>query len=197
MSLNLTTADLEMFARFGVSSDLLERDGVHRVTDAEARRELGISPDRPGDMAGIVFPYLDPIDGHCPTRRLRRDHPDIGADGKEENKYLCPCEDNRHLYFPPGVEALLSDISVPVLLVEAEKSALAVTALAQRTGRKILAIAAGGCYGWKGKTGFRLTADGGHEEERGPLNDLWRIRWKHPTGHHRIRFQCGHEPGCP
>jgi hypothetical protein len=40
MSLNLTTVDVAMFDCFGVPADLLECAGVHRVTDAEARREL-------------------------------------------------------------------------------------------------------------------------------------------------------------
>lgn len=181
MSLNLTTADLEMFARFGVSADLLERAGVHRVTDAEARHELGINSERLGDMGGIVFPYIDPNDGHCPTRRLRRDQPDIGADGKVESKYLCPYGDNRHLYFPPGADVLLSDVSVPVIFVEAEKSSLAITCLAQNAGRKILAIATGGCWGWHGKTGFRVGPNGERQEERGPLADLGRIQWKNRT----------------
>ncbi len=178
MGLNLTPADFEMFARFGVSSDLLERAGVHRVTDAEARRELGITPDRPGDMAGIIFPYLDPVDGHCATRRLRREHPDIGEDGKVKDKYLCPYGDNRHLYFPPGAAALLSDISVPAVFAEAEKSALAITALVEKSGRKMLAIATGGCWGWRGKTGIESGPNGEREEIRGPLPDFGLITWK-------------------
>jgi hypothetical protein len=181
MNLNLTTADLEMFTRFGVSSALLEHSGMHRVTDAEARHELGINSDRVGDMAGIVFLYVDPIDGHFPTRRLRRDHPDIGADGKEENKYLCPYGDNRHLYFPAGAGVLLSDVSASAVFVEAEKSALAITCLAQKVGRKILATATGGCWGWHGKTGFRAGPNGERQEERGPLPDLGRIQWKNRT----------------
>jgi hypothetical protein len=173
----LTPADLAMFGSFGVDEALLRAAQVHRVTDAEARSKLGIT--RPGDMSGIVFPYPDPADGHWPTRRLRRDHPDVGAEGKVKDKYLCPYGDNRHLYFPPGAGALLRDLSVPAVFVEAEKSALAITALAEKKGRRILAIATGGCWGWRGKIGIGATANGEREEESGSLADLWRIQWKH------------------
>jgi hypothetical protein len=93
-----------------------------------------------------MFPYYDPETGSRVTARLRRDHPEMGADGKLENKYLSPWGDNRHLYFPPGAAPLLKDTGVTAVFVEAEKSALALTALAARTQRKMLAIATGGCW---------------------------------------------------
>lgn len=127
MDLNLKTVDLEMFARFGVTQAWLAQAGVWRATDVEARREFLIT--RPGDMSGLVFPYVDPVSGCRATARIRRDHPEIDTDGKPA-KYICPHGDNRHLYFPPGSGPLLGDGGVPVVLVESEKAALALTALA-------------------------------------------------------------------
>ena len=86
------------------------------------------------------------------TCRLRRDHPDI-EDGKLVRKYLAPYGDRRHLYIVPGDHALGRDLNYPVVLVEAEKSALALRAWSIRTGRQLLPIATGGCWGWRGKIG--------------------------------------------
>jgi putative DNA primase/helicase len=169
----LTAGDLELFRRIGVGSELLASAQVRRVTDAEARREYGITTN--GDMRGVVFPYLDPLTGRRATARLRRDYPE-GSDGKPENKYICPLGDNRHLYFVPGARDLLSDPTVPVVFVEAEKSALALTALAIRRGWPLLAVGTGGCWGWRGKTGIEPGPNGDRQEVRGPLPDLARIQ---------------------
>jgi hypothetical protein len=76
------------------------------------------------------------------------------------------------LYFPPGAGPLLTDTAVTVALIEAEKSALALTAAAQRAGRHLLAIATGGCWGWRGTIGQTTNADGARVPEKGPLPDL-------------------------
>lgn len=172
----LTAADLANFARFGILEDLLKAAQVIRVTDAEARSNFGLTFS--GDVGGIVFPYLDPLDGVRVTARLRRDRPESDADGSPQNKYICPFGDNRHLYFPPGAGTLLSDASVPVVVVESEKAALAIIALAAQSGRKMLPLATCGCWGWRGKTGIETGPNGEREETRGPLPDTERIEWK-------------------
>ena len=58
------------------------------------------------------------------------------------------------------------------------KGALAITALAGRHGRRLLTIATGGCWGWRGKTGIEPGPDGEREETRGPLPDFGLITWK-------------------
>jgi hypothetical protein len=133
MTVKLTPADLEIFTRLRIPPEMLERAAVSRVTDAEGRERYGITCV--GDVAGIVFPYPDPMTGDRVTVRLRRDHPEIGANGKPERKYVCPYADSRHLYFAPGAGLLPSDVSVPLVIVETEKSCLAVAALAERKGR--------------------------------------------------------------
>jgi hypothetical protein len=158
-----------MFRKLGIPPELPERAGVERVTDAEAREKYGITGN--GDMAGIVFPYRDPLTGVRCTARLRRDNPEI-EDGKPKNKYLCPYGDRHHLYFPPGCAERVRDSTVPIVLVEAEKSALALTAWGERRGRKILPVAMGGCWGWRGRIGKVANADGERVDEVGPLPEL-------------------------
>ena len=95
----LTTTDLEMFGRFGISTQLVSAAGVRRVTNAEARRDgFSLAAHTSADLSGIVFPYLNPLDGHAATSRLRRDRPERDSAGKIENKYLSAFKDNRHLY---------------------------------------------------------------------------------------------------
>ena len=138
----LAPPDLDRFEQIGVGAELLTAAQVRRVTTDEARQLYGICFN--GDLSGIVFPYVNPVSGDRATARIRRDNPELDADGKPENKYVSAFGDNRHLYFPPYVRELLDDASVPVVFVEAEKSALALTALGARHGRRLLAIATGG-----------------------------------------------------
>jgi hypothetical protein len=165
----LTAADIEAFSCLGIPADLIARAGIERVADHEGREKYGIIGH--GDRAGIVFPYFDPIDGKRRTARLRRDNPEI-EDGKPKNKYISAYGDRPHLYFVPGCADLLRDNAVPIVLVEAEKSALALTALAERTGRRILPVAMGGCWGWHGRIGKVENTQGERVDEVGPLPDL-------------------------
>jgi hypothetical protein len=167
----LTSADIEAFSRLGVPADLIARAGVERVTDHEARKKYGITGYGYGDRSGLVFPNFDPADGRRRTARLRRDNPEI-EEGKPKNKYISAYGDRRHLYFVPGCDTLLRDATVPIVLVEAEKSALALTAWVERTGRKILPVAMGGCWGWRGRIGKAENSNGERVDELGPIPDL-------------------------
>ena len=167
--LKLTARDLEAFSRLGIPADLLVQACVERVTNQVAREDYGICGY--GDCTGIVFPYFDPINGQRLTARLRRDHPEI-EDGKPKNKYISAYGDRRHLYFLPGCTALLVNPTVTIVLVEAEKSVLALAAWAERNGRKILPVAMGGCWGWRGRIGTVENAQGVRVNEVGPLPHL-------------------------
>src|SRR5580693_3270321 len=118
----LRASDLEMFAGLKIPESLLAAAGIVRVSNQEARARYGIQGS--GDMAGVAYPYFDPhtlaADRHRYYVRIRRDHPEV-EDGKEKKKYVAPYGDRRHLYFPPAPE-LFADTSVPIVLVEAEKS---------------------------------------------------------------------------
>jgi P4 family phage/plasmid primase-like protien len=140
---SLTATDRQMFARFKVSAAMVEGAGIYRVDDAQARA-LHI---RGRNLAGIVFPYLDPNTDDIVTVRVRRDHPEM-EDGKPVCKYLCPTGDKRTLYVLPQSAVRLKDTRIPIVLVEAEKSSLALTAWAARTKHDLIVIAMGGCWGW-------------------------------------------------
>jgi hypothetical protein len=175
VKLRLTAKDLADHEKLGITPELLDRAGVHRV-DHQAGRQLLCCGGRSGDMAGIAYPYVSPRLGRVVTHRVRRDHPEID-NGKPKGKYLCPAGGRRYLYFVPGVADLLDDVSVPVVLVEAEKSALALTAAGDRVGRRVLLIATGGCYGWRGKIGKIVGADGVSIDEKGVLPDFDLVAW--------------------
>jgi P4 family phage/plasmid primase-like protien len=142
----LTPADLAMFARLKIPVALVEAAGIRRVTDTAAR-QLGIRARAAQSLDGIVFPYCDPASGEMVTLRLRRDRPEM-KDGKLEGKYLCPKGGARILYVLPQSASLLKNTGAPIVLVEAEKSVLALTAWAERTQNEVLPMAMGGCWGF-------------------------------------------------
>ena len=168
-TISLLNSDLASFACLGILSELLAQARIERVTDQEARERYGLTGA--GDMSGIAFPYVDPRDGRRQTARVRRDNPEIEA-GQPKRKYVSAFGDRRHLYFPPGSRELLADSTIPIILVEAEKSSLALTAFAQRAGRKCLPLGMGGCWGWRGRVGKVENSRGERVDEIGPLPDL-------------------------
>src|SRR5262245_484262 len=147
IGVDLTSADLDRFARFRIPSDLLTAAQVCRVTNQQARERLGVR--RRGDLSGILFPRIHPVSGHHVGYRVRRDNPEVES-GQPKAKYISSV-DRARLYFPPCTGCLLHDVSVTVVFVEAEISALALAAVAARSHRPVLAVALGGCWGWKGR----------------------------------------------
>lgn len=170
----LWPSDWEMFTQLRIPRDLLIAAGVVRVTDWEARNIYGIKFDPIKDCSGLFFPYYSPVTGYRVGGRLRRDHPEI-VNGKVKDKYLTAWGDRPHLYFPPvpNLRELLADLSVLIVLVEAEKSVLAVMEYAKRNGVRLLVIGTGGCWGWHSKrAGSKLGTDGKYEPAPGPIPDL-------------------------
>ncbi len=155
----LTPEDLVRFARLGITEQLLLQAQVQRVSDCEAREKLVVASNRAGDMQGIMFPYISPVTGYPVSYRIRRDYPEL-ENRKPKDKYLSAYGCKRTFYYPPNAADLLNDLSVPLVFVEAEKSVLALTAWAQRTGRKILVLGLGGCWGWRGRIGKAETPSG-------------------------------------
>lgn len=167
----LTERDIEMFGRIGVSPDLLEAAHVERVSDRDARERFGIQGPASRNMAGIVFPYYSHVTRRRVTARVRRDNPEIEK-GRPKNKYVSAYGDARHLYFPPGAAEKLRKPDMAIALVEAEKSALAMTAWAFRVGMDLLPVAMGGCWCWRGRVGKAESANGSRVDLLGPLPDV-------------------------
>jgi hypothetical protein len=159
----------ELSERFRIPRDLLDVAGVRHSTDAATRELLGVHGRAGQDLSGIVFPYRDPRDGRVLGHRVRLDTPVV--DGQ---KYLSE-QGCRVLFFPPMRSSDLTDTEVPVVFVEAEKSALALKALADRNDRRELTIATGGIWGWKRRSGHELQSDGARMPVTGPSPSLDRI----------------------
>ena len=141
----LTAPDRAMFKKFKIPAALLDAAGIRHVTDAEARA-LGIVGK--GNMSGIVLPYRDLHADEMVWARVRRDHPEIGKDGKPERKYIAPPGPKPTLFIHPRSVPKLKSADIPIVLVEAEKAAVALLALCERTGNELIPIALGGCWGW-------------------------------------------------
>jgi hypothetical protein len=168
---SLTQKDMIMFFKLGITAELVHQAKIERVNDLEAREKYGILGPSTSDMSGIVFPYSSLETGKRVAVRLRRDKPEIEG-GKEKNKYVSSYGDRKHLYAPPGAAEILRDVEIPIVLVEAEKSALALTAFAHRTKATMVALGLGGCWGWRGRIGKTENANGDRVDEVGPLPDL-------------------------
>ena len=172
----LTASDRAMFQRLGISPATLAAAGVRRVTHAEARDVCGLrySSDH---LEGVAFPYHSVATGAVVCWRVRRDHPEAESDGTPIAKYLSS-PDGRHFYVGPGASSHLTDVAVSVVLVEAEKSVLAILDAAGAMGRTLLPIGLGGCWGWKGTIGKQTAPDGTRVDEKGPLSDFNLVTWK-------------------
>ena len=172
-ALVLRPEHVETLAPLKITGEMFDAAGVGSVTDAEAREILGINGHSGADLAGILFPYLSPLTGQRVGGRIRLDHPLPDDSGKYISEAGC-----HHLFFPPQVGNFLRDIRVSAVIVEAEKSALSLRALADRAGRLMLPIAIGGCWGWRRKIGKRALPEGGSEPETGPSPDFDMIAWQ-------------------
>lgn len=172
----LAPQDITRHEALGIDAEILQLAHVRRVGDLEGRELLGLT-GRAGNMAGIEYPYLDPVTGRRTTLRVRVDCPPVKVDGTPEKKYRQPYGDQRHLYFAPGAGASLDRPTVPVVIVESEKAALAVASAAKRADRDVLAIALGGCWNWKGRIGKDTDANGARVDVHGPLPDFHRVAW--------------------
>lgn len=57
---SLTSGDLELFDHFRIPFDLVSAAKVGRATDAQAR-DYGFRFSSGSNLAGVIFPYFDPI----------------------------------------------------------------------------------------------------------------------------------------
>jgi hypothetical protein len=169
----LRSEHAETLARFRIPHVMLKAAGVRSVSDREAREMFGLQSHQEADLSGILYPYLSPLTGSRVGGRIRLDHRLPGDGGKYISEPGC-----RHLFFAPFPKEWLADTSIPVVLVESEKAALALLALAERAERKLVSVALGGCWGWRRKIGKKPDPDGGFSDEKGASPDFDLILWQ-------------------
>jgi hypothetical protein len=116
---------------------------------------------------------------------VRRDNPEwtTGKDGKPkpDKKYLGAPNSTNRLYIPPGVTLeQLQDLTIPVVIVEGEKKALALWGLAhyQSDKPRFISIAIAGVWNWRGRVGKANGPKGERIDLTGPITDMARIEWK-------------------
>lgn len=181
-SLPLTEEDLRRLSSSYISREIVELAKLVRVDTAEGARIVGRKPNGES-YEGIVFPYFWPESSEVREYRLRRDTPSFErrSDGslKAIAKYLSPPGRKSMLYFVPNTpEVFLSDSSIPILLVEGEKKALALYRFIQEVKKTYFIIAVPGVWNWRGKIGITEDESGKRCSVKGTIPDLDKINWK-------------------
>jgi P4 family phage/plasmid primase-like protien len=178
----LTAQDLDCLARSYITPELARASGIYRVDSEQGAQLVGRRPSAGTDYGGIVFPNYLPEAEHPREYRLRLDHPPLErkADGSlvEKGKYLSPPGRGNLAYFPPGTPLNhLTDPTVPIVIVEGEKKALALGRMFKEVSETVLVVGFPGVWGWRGRTG-KTTYDG-HTQEitKGPTRDFFSIKW--------------------
>jgi predicted P-loop ATPase len=184
--MQLTTDDYEALEKCYIPRVLADAAGLERVDSLEGRERVGRKG--PGDYAGILYRYFDPVIKQVVAERLRLDHPPVDHNGKPAQKYLAPPGQRNHLYWPLADPTWIEDTTIDVMVVEGEKKALAShraaieTATMRGNGQRHVAawfaVGVGGVYNWRGVIGITIDASGERVQEKGVIPDIERINWK-------------------
>lgn len=139
-----------------------------------------------GDMSGIGIPYKSPFaENKIVNWAVRRDNPDCEMRGgvrRDLRKYMRPMGSRNNLYIPPQVYlAQLSDVSIPIVIVEGELKAIALRRLAdyQNPGTlRFIPVAISGVANWRATVGTTENSAGKRVSIKGLLPELEAINWK-------------------
>jgi hypothetical protein len=179
----LSDTDYATLESSWITREIADQAMLRRVNSHEGAEVVGQNGNR--DYAGILIPYYWPGESRPFNYRLRRGRPDYKFDRngkpKPEGKYLGPPKGANRLYIPPGVTLEnLSNVAIPVALVEGEKKALALFRLAcyKADRPRFVPVAIAGVWNWRGKVGKANGPGGERVDVKGPIADLSRIPWK-------------------
>ena len=183
MRLTLSEGDLIVLERESwIDIPTAERWGLHRANSSEGAALIGRS-DR-ADYSGLVFPVFWPGDPAPKERLLRRDHPDLepGSNGtlKARGKYLAPPgRGNRLLFGPNEAASVLTDKTMPMILVEGLKKTVAAWRLArwESLAPRFLACGLTGVWNFRGTIGKATDASGARVSIKGVIPDMDRVTW--------------------
>lgn len=167
-----------------ITPEWVEKAGVYRVDHIEGAELLGRDPNRNGQRCeGIALPYFPPGETRPCLFRLRRDFPDyeLQPDGtrKEKGKYLgAHGWGTSSAYFPPETAPeWISDSSIPAIIVEGEKKAIALRRFYFERDEQVLVIGLPGVWNFRAKANIR--EDGffiGRESY--VIHDLTKVNWQ-------------------
>ena len=111
----------------GLTDETILAAGLYSERDARQVRTLlnwsGKAPRSLGPC--FVFPYLQPDGSRNGYTRLKPSKPRTDKRIGKAIKYEAPKGAGNRLYVPPGTVAKLADPTVPLVLTEGEKKALA------------------------------------------------------------------------
>ena len=176
----LNEDDSAALAACWITREVADVAMLRRVNTVEGREIVG---QKRKDCAGLLFSYYFPGELRAHTYRIRRDKPDwTEKDGKlkANAKYLSAPGSTNRLYIPPGVTLeQLTDVTIPIAIVEGEKKALALWSLAHYETAKLrfIPIAISGVWNWRGTIGKTGGPNGERLDVTGPIADLSRIPW--------------------
>lgn len=146
----LTASHVDSLMKRGLTPETITAAQLKSVTHEQIKGSVGFSPPA-GEEArrlslvgspGIAIPFVDPVNPkQLRGTRFRFDYPaEIGG---KPAKYISPKGAGNILFFPPDCSEKLSDVSIPLFIVEGEFKALA----AYQAG--LFAVGLIGVYGWK------------------------------------------------
>lgn len=162
----LSESERQSLRQLTISDAVIDAARLEHVDASEARDRFGITLDCDSAITFLYFPAPNGKPRPWRTVRCRQDK--FGKD----RKYLCPPGAKKFLYFAPCSPAWISDLTVPIMLVESEKAALAGLRFSLDHNEAFVWMGLGGVYGWSGVTGKVPTPEGGTADEKGPLGDL-------------------------
>lgn len=179
----LTEGDYAGLASSWITRELADAAMLRRVDCLTGQEILGQKGSR--NCSGMLIPYYWPGEPHSVAYRVRRDNPDWGTDKnskpKPERKYLAPPESRNRLYIPIGISAeQVADGTMPLVITEGEKKALALNRLASHEvdEKRFIPVALPGVWNWRGTVGKANGPKGERVDVKGPIRDLDRITWK-------------------
>jgi hypothetical protein len=176
----LGPADYESLSTRWIDRATADLECIRRIDHLEGREIVGRTGA--GLFDGLLIPYVLPGETSVREFRLRRDHPDY-ENGKPQQKYMSPPGRGNMLYFPIRTQpSWLLDQSLPIVIVEGEFKAIALSRLAAyELGAAelphFLVVAISGVWNWRGRIGKIIDSSGARVDEKGPIPDLERLSW--------------------
>jgi putative DNA primase/helicase len=136
------------YRKLRIPAELLMEAQVHHISDQQARK-YGLRSPADQKLDGIMFRYFNRDGEFVLYCRVRLDEEYVDEEGKKHKYHgRGGGRDKRTLYYPPNPAERLKT-KPTIVLVEAEKSVLALEAVVRRTGRTdILPLGMGGKDGW-------------------------------------------------